>query len=192
MASRGPRRRQRSYQEIRREIRTGDVLLFQGRSPLSMVIRWGTDSPYSHCGIAAWWEHRLFVFESVGRGVHIVPVSRAVHSYDGRVDWWQVKPEFRPSVDLPTLVREAQTELGKPYAKRSLIRLAWRLLIGQYRNLPDRRKRAPALFCSQYVSQCYQRAGLDLQPETADACTSPADLARSEFLDFMAVLRASR
>ncbi len=183
------RGRQASYREVRSEIQTGDVLLFQGRSPLSMLIRWGTGSPYSHCGIAAWWDHRLFVFESVGHGVHVVPVSRAVDSYDGRVDWWSVKPQHRTAVCPTTLVREAQTELGKPYGKRSLFRLAWRMLLGHYRHRSDGKRRAPALFCSQYVSQCYQRAGLDLRPDAANDCTSPADLARSELLDFVAVLR---
>src|SRR5690349_25150850 len=30
------------YSDIRSQIRTGDILLFQGQSPLSRVIRWGS------------------------------------------------------------------------------------------------------------------------------------------------------
>src|SRR5688500_20257335 len=74
------------YTQIRGRIRTGDILLFQGTSPLSRLIRWGSGSEYSHAGFAAWWDGRLLVFQASGRGAEVLPASSAVDAYDGQVD----------------------------------------------------------------------------------------------------------
>lgn len=177
------------YGEVRSQIRTGDILLFQGKTVLSRFIRWGSDSTYSHVGMAAWWGPRLVVFQSAGRGVEMLPVSAAVDEYDGRVDWWPLVPPYDEQLDRNRLVDVAITELGKPYATVGLAKLVWRMVIGRFRGIPDPKADPEAMFCSQYVSYCYRSAGLDLRPNTPDMCTSPADLARSGRLELRAVLR---
>lgn len=181
-----PRKR---YADVRPHIRTGDILLFQGKSALSRFIRWGSDSTYSHAGMAAWWGPRLVVFQSAGRrGIEVLPVSRAVYDYDGRVDWWSLTEEHHAHLDRDRLVDVAITELGKPYATVGLAAVVWRMAIGRFRGTPDPKADPEAMFCSQYVSYCCRQAGLDLRPDTEDACTSPGDLATSGRLRLQAVL----
>src|SRR6187200_3309553 len=110
----GESRGQVLYPEARQEIKTGDVLLFRGTSAVSRIIRWGSRSPYSHAGLAAWWGDRLIVFQAVSHGAQVVPVSSAVDAYDGQVDWWAPKSESR--LDPELLINHAVTMLGRAYA----------------------------------------------------------------------------
>lgn len=176
--------------ETRARIRTGDVLLFQGKSWVSRVIRAGSKSAYSHAGLTAWWNDRLVVMQSAGRGVEVLPVSTAVDQYDGRVDWYTVKAHLDGKLDRDMLFEEAVDKLGTPYASVGLLELMWRMLIGTFRRTPDPKVRPEAMFCSQYVSYCYRQAGVDLREDTEDACTSPGDLQTCGKLDLMGVLHA--
>lgn len=185
--SAAPRER---YGDVRARVQTGDVLLFQGKSALSRFIRWGSDSTYSHAGMAAWWGPRLVVFQAVGHGVQVLPVSSAVDAYDGQVDWWPLVPAAEEQLDRQRLVDVAISQLGKPYARVGLVEVVWRMAIGRFRFTPDPKTDPEAMFCSQYVSYCYRQAGLDLRPDAEDACTSPGDLARSGRLYLRAVLHA--
>ena len=54
----------------------------------SRIIRWATGSPYSHAGLAVWWNERLMVLEAVGKGVVVTPLSANVRGYHGDVEWF--------------------------------------------------------------------------------------------------------
>ena len=179
------------YSDVRSQIRTGDVLLFQGSGMLSRVIRWGSRSAYSHAGFAAWWDGRLLVFQAASRGAEVLPVSSAVDAYDGQVDWYALREERNMQLDRQRLVTAAVTMLGRSYARRGLFALMLRMLHGRFRGLPDPKTSPDTIFCSQYVSYCYRQAGLDLVEGTDDGSTSPADLGRSPLLVRRGVLRAN-
>jgi hypothetical protein len=180
------------YTDIRSQIRTGDILLFQGTSPISRLIRWGSGSDYSHAGFAAWWDGRLLVFQASGRGAEVLPASSAVDAYDGQVDWFALDDEHHAKVDRHELVTTAVTLLGRAYSRLGLVQLMLRMARGRFRGLADAKVGPDAVFCSQYVSYCYRHAGLDLVEGTDDGSTSPADLARSPFLIRRGVLRANQ
>jgi uncharacterized protein YycO len=184
-----PKGRSLEYSENRQEIRTGDVLLFQGTSAVSRFIRWGSKSPYSHAGLALWWNERLLVVQSASRGVEILPASTAVERYDGQVDWWQPKIATRARLDFKALINAAFDELGKPFAVLPLVALVARMFKGEEWGNPDAGPNDHSYFCSQLVSRCYRKAGMDLVPNKADQDTSPGDLARCGHLDFLGVLR---
>jgi hypothetical protein len=175
------------YGEIRTRIRTGDVFLYQGTSLISRFIRWGSQSPYSHAGLALWCQDRLLVIQSASRGVEVVPASIAVKRYDGQVDWWQPKDPVRSALGIGTLANAAFDELGKPFAVLPLVALVARMFRRRDWNNPDMRA-SESYFCSQLVSRCYRKAGVDLVPQKADQDTSPGDLSRSGLLDFCGVL----
>jgi hypothetical protein len=78
-----------TYQEVRDQVRMGDILLFQGNMALSHAIRWASHGLYSHCALVApAWDQRILVMQAEMSGVEIVPASHAVDPYDGLVDWW--------------------------------------------------------------------------------------------------------
>ncbi|MFT3925692.1 MAG: hypothetical protein QM778_24335 [Myxococcales bacterium] len=176
------------YPSAREQIQTGDVLLFRGTSAVSRIIRWGSRSPYSHAGLAAWWGDRLIVFQAVSHGAQVIPLSSAVDAYDGQVDWWT--PHAGVTVDRERLVEHAVTMLGRAYAFHGVFDLMWRMTQRRFRGMKDRRAAPKELFCSQYVSYCYRKAGIDLVDGTDDGSTSPGDLANSGRLVFRGILHA--
>ena len=176
------------YSAVRESIRTGDVLLFRGTSLMSRVIRWGSDSVYSHAGFTAWWGGRLLVFQSTGRGAEVLPASAAVDAYDGQVDLFRLDDGLYAKLDTEALITQAVGLLGRQYATTSLVGLMWRMARRRFRGRPDATGEPTEVFCSQYVSYCFRAQGLDLVDGTDDASTSPGDLAGSPCLRLAAVL----
>lgn len=183
-----PRGEPVEYPDVRAQIQDGDVLLFQGTHWFSRFIRWGSGSAYSHAGVALWWGPRLMVVQAVGKGVEAVPLSVAVDRYSGQVDWYQPLPEVRARLRPDLFVTAALDEVGKPYAVRGLVRLAWLVWNGRLRKRRDPKRAARERFCSQLVSYCYRVAQADLVPGRADAHTSPADLATCGLLSLRGAL----
>jgi hypothetical protein len=180
----------RVYPDVRAQIRTGDVLLFRGRGPLSAFIRWGSESPYSHAGFAARWEDRVLVFQATGLGAAFLPLSAAVDAYDGAVDWFVPTPAARKQLDTTKLVNAAVSLLGRRYARAQVLSLMARIAVRKLGLEPDCHDAPRQLFCSQYVSYCYRLGGFDLVPHLPDTWTSPADIARSAGLVRAGTLRA--
>lgn len=171
-----------NYQTWRQHIRTGDLLLFRGDYMLSHMIESLSDSPYSHVAILARWKDRVVAFQADTRGVEILPVSRMICRYNGKVDWWSRVAGFGDEVFEEKLLDTALTLLGTRYGYWPLISLALRILLGRTLKARDAHATPDSLFCSQFVSQCYRVASdgrFDVNPSLNDASTSPADFVRS-------------
>lgn len=181
------------YDEVRSEIRTGDLLFFRGRGPFSRLIRRLSYSVYSHVGIPAWWSGHLIVFQSrLPVGVEVLPARRVVGRYDGQVDWWSVRADPPARLDRDRLLSVAVAELGKRYSFAGLFRAGWRLAGGRLVGRHDPVTLPESYFCSQFISACYREAGLDLAPDVEDALTSPGSIVRAGRVEMRAVLRRSR
>ena len=178
----------KSYQDLREQMKTGDLLLFRGNRLLSDVIERLSDSPYSHVAIVARWRDRVVAFQADLRGVEVLPASTMVCKYSGKVDWWSLKPELREGVfQEDALFNTALTLLGVKYAYLRLIELGLRIMLGRTLNPKDAHATPDSLFCSEFVSRCYRNAApddlLDVNKTANDACTSPADFATSGFFE---------
>ena len=79
------------YQDLRSQFKDGDILMFKGKGTLSSIIKWKTDSEYSHAGLTAWWNDRLMVLEAVGKGVEARPISYTLKQYHGSIDYFRPK-----------------------------------------------------------------------------------------------------
>jgi hypothetical protein len=176
------------YDDSRRLIRNGDVLMYRGRSLESRAVRWATRSRYSHAGLAVWWNGRLMVMEAVGRGVVVTPLSKNVAAYPGYVEWFTSVEEI-PDEERLVMVEFAQQELGKDYALWRAVLLGFRLLFQRDIEKRDRLRREVRLFCSHYVAQAYNAAGRDLKKGVSDRFMSPGDIASSPVLKRMGALR---
>jgi hypothetical protein len=178
----------RNYQSLRDDIRTGDLLLFRGKHFLSGMIEKLSSSPYSHVAILAKWHGRVLAFQADLRGVEVLPASRIVYQYDGGVDWWALKPEWRENGKFreDLLFDTALTLLGIKYGYWSLLGLALRIMLGRTLNPKDAKATPDSLFCSQFVSLCYRTAShkrMDVNRLVNDAATSPGDFAHSGFFE---------
>jgi len=166
----------------------GDVLLFSGRTPASLLIRLFTLSRYSHVGVALWWERRLMAVEAVGSGVRAWPLSDCVRHYEGRIGLYRTSPQVRERLDTGRIRDEATGYLGRRYAWWRLFRLAWYILVGKRPTGADSKKTPPEFICSSLVSRCYRIAGVDLVPRVPDDFTTPAEIGCSEALTPVGVL----
>jgi hypothetical protein len=170
------------YEEVRLQIRNGDVIMYTGKKILSRLISWLIRSPYSHAGIAVWWNERLMVMEAVMRGVRIAPLSRNIYQHQGKVEWFSYKKEISEE-DRLKMVIFAQEELGKSYARWKAILFGLKILLNRNLSRKDQLRMENKLFCSQYVAQTYNSIGLDLKKNREDRFMSPGDIAKSPLLE---------
>jgi hypothetical protein len=178
----------KSYQDLREQIKTGDLLLFRGNRLLSGVIERLSDSPYSHVAILARWHDRVVAFQADLRGVEVLPASAMVCKYSGKVDWWALRPDLRAGTfKEEALFDTALTLLGIKYGYWRLVELGVRIMLGRTLNPKDAHATPDSLFCSEFVSRCYRNAApgeaLDVNKTANDASTSPADFAASGFFE---------
>lgn len=178
----------KTYQDLRHQIRTGDLLLFRGNRLISGWIEELSDSPYSHCAILARWEERIIAFQADLRGVEILPASTMVCKYQGKVDWWSLNDRWRGpgGLDDRLLLDTALTLLGIKYGYWALIKLGLRILFGRALNPRQAHATPDTLFCSQFMSLVFRTASheaIRVNPAANDASTSPADFANSGFFD---------
>jgi hypothetical protein len=179
--------RQLQYAAIRDRVEDADIFLFRGTILFSRIIEEVSHGAYSHCAIAANWSERKMLLQAeLMGGVQAVPLSVAAGTYNGRVDWYKIAPEWRAKLDIPALLAEARADLGLTYATIELLRVAAHSLFGA--KLPQDCDNPHALFCSQYVERCFRKAGLPLCPQSSDVGTSPSQIAASEVLRFQGVI----
>jgi hypothetical protein len=174
--------KQSKYNEVRLQIKNGDVILYTGKKIFSKLISWLTRSPYSHAGIAVWWNERLMVMEAVMGGVRIAPLSRNIYQHKGNVEWFSSKKEISDE-DRLRMVIFAQEELGKSYARWKAVLFGLKILLNRDLSRKDQLRMENKLFCSQYVAQIYNSIGLDLKKNREDRFMSPGDVARSPLLE---------
>ncbi len=177
-----------SYSGSRKKIRNADILLYRGTSRLSRLIQLLTRSPYSHAGLAVWWNGRLMVMEAVGKGIVVTPMSANVAHYDGGVEWYQHRDNI-PEKSRKKMLEFAQQQLGKEYSFLGLFAFLLYKIFPWRNEKVDDLCRSKRLFCSFYVAQVYNSIGLDLKNNRADRFMSPRDIASSEKLKKVAVLK---
>ena len=174
-----------SYLDIRKTLQDADVLMFRGTRPISRMLQAGAQSSYSHCGLVAWWHRRAMLLQAESACIQAVPLSIALQSYPGEVDWYQIRPQYRQLISVSRIIEEAQVNLGLAYGKTALLRTILHDVVGL--KLPVDCEHPEALFCSQYVARCFRRAGLPLQPQS-DIATFPSEIALSPILRFIGTI----
>ncbi|MGH7436743.1 MAG: hypothetical protein ACRENE_13805 [Polyangiaceae bacterium] len=171
------------YNDVRSQIDDGDIILFRGTILLSRIIELISHGDYSHCALAANWGERKMILQAelVG-GVQAVPLSIAVGTYKGRVDWFRIAPAARAKLDIAALMAEARADLGLGYAREGMLKAAEHFLFGAH--ITEDPKDPRALFCSQYVERCYRQAGVRLSTD-GDNVTSPTEISSSKAIEYV-------
>lgn len=180
----------RKYGEVRERIETGDLFMFSGDHPVSGLIRWASQSQYSHCGLAAWWGDSLMVLQADHDGIEARPVSEKIFGrprneildrnergdYKGIVDWWRLVPP-EGSQEAPSrerLLASAIDLLGGDFATLGLVRVFFHTVFGRVQGHAELRSHPNAMFCSQFLSTAMRKAGWpDPAPRVPDHLTSP-------------------
>jgi hypothetical protein len=181
----------RPYDEVRGEVRTGDLILCSGSSSFSRLIRWATGSPWSHVAMAVRLDaiDQVIVMESVERiGVRAVALksfltrdSNGRKPYPGRLllarhDEWAAKAT--PD-GLKAMADFCATRMGAPFRPSEITRIGLRILLGALDvRVPGRLNPDDAFICSEYVAKAYERVGIRF-PWDGRGFIAPSDIAEA-------------
>ncbi len=179
-----------TYNDVRSQIKNGDVFMYRGKTFQSSIIQWVTRSPYSHAGITAWWNERLMVMEA-----RATALSQSFLTKCRTVPWRRGLVHTNPEIteeDRLKMVIFAQEELGKTYGRWKTIVLGIQTLFQRNPDKRDRLRKQKKLFCSEYISQIYNSIGLDLQKKMSDHFMKPADIANSPLLENKGTVKTSK
>lgn len=115
------------YDQVRKNMRPGDVIAFAGNGPVSEIIMRTTQSNVSHVGVILQSEPvagepgsgTFQVIESTsldGRvGVTISRLSERIQSYEGKVWWLPLRDSVRQRMDVEAFRQFLLQQEGKPY-----------------------------------------------------------------------------
>jgi len=174
-----------TYDEIRPNLRTGDIVLFSGKGGISEWIKFGSFSRWSHVGLVVQvdeWDMALLwestTLSSIAdlesgekrQGVQLVPLSARIAAYDGEAAVRHIK---LPLTDIQRNAlrdfREAMKGRAYEASKMQLVRS----LFDQFG--PENVTDLSSLFCSEMVAEALMRMGL-LDPSLPSNEYTPKDL----------------
>jgi cell wall-associated NlpC family hydrolase len=178
----------RLYDDVRSELRSGDLVFCSGSYLFSGLIQRFTRSVWSHVGIVHRDDNlqRMFILESeTGIGVRLVPISKYLRDYHGRrrpyrgqIVIARVQPAPAES-DGWRAVSFGMDLLTKPYDNYEILRIAARIAFRRGRRVQDRK-----FICSELVDECFRAAGVRFARR--DNYVSPDDIWRDPSVALLA------
>ena len=144
------------YYGIRKQIKDGDIFLYNGSGVMSSAIHYFDNDYYNHTGIAFWLKDRLFTVEMWSNGIQIIPLSRRVKSYNNFCFLRPMVNEQKIKDGIYDMISKVERDIKYNYALLPRIALYKKTgidLVGM-----DNRKRD---ICSELVQQYTNVLGLD-------------------------------
>jgi hypothetical protein len=186
------------YQDIRSQLKTGDVLLFSGKGQISEGIKFFTLSKWSHVGMVYRFDDPLdpdgsvFCWESttlcdiadadtgkLTRGVQRVELSERLERCFAKGYEISVRSLSKALTDdmVRALNTFRHTVSGTPYEKNKieLIKSAYDGIFG------DNKEDLSSLFCSELVAEAYQKMGILTEAKPSNEYT-PKDFSSEKTL----------
>lgn len=200
-----PRQPAVGYAELRRELRSGDLLLCSGTGMFSRMIQAVSESVWSHVAFVMRLDaiDRVMVLESLEPiGVRTVPLRKYLEDYDSHGNPYPGRLAVVRHADFAERAdQEALRRLGKfavdlfgyPYDKDEIAKIAARIVaskIGFTRRVRQAVKRDREYICSEYVWECYKSLGIHIDYDRR-GFIAPADFARARGVQLQAVVRFS-
>jgi hypothetical protein len=151
------------YNDIRTNLKSGDLLFASGDYLVSKAIQKVTNSPWSHVGIVFNLDSidRMLLLESVeDMGVRFAPLSKYIVDYEkGKPYKGQVALARCANVNadiITGLARFGIDELTRPYDKDEIAKIMARVVLGVGKKTRDRE-----YICSELVYECFSKAGVE-------------------------------
>ena len=116
-------RQNRSYIDVRGEIRDADLLLFRRRNWYTRMIAVAGRSQYVHAALAGWWKDRLMCVEMTSGGGRAQLLSNIVDRWPGVCDVYRANAARR-RFSRERAVAAMIAITGKPYGWLNLCRAA--------------------------------------------------------------------
>lgn len=176
------------YENIRHEIKSGDILLCSGNSVFSSMIQKATNSMWSHVAFVLRLDviDRIMVLESVESiGVRTVPLSSYIRDYCGSGKGYPGEIMLARHDDvkqerMKDLSKIAVSLLGHPYATQEILNIAARISMGHL-GIINQPTPVPTqqFICSEYAYICFKSIGVEIEYDQL-GFIAPADFANSE------------
>ncbi len=154
--------KQASYEDIRHEMKVGDVIGFGGKGLVSAVIKAKTDCKVSHVGVVlssmtADGCSMVMLMESTSlgdgfAGVQVTRMSDHVKNYEGQLWWLPMKEKCRLSFNPGRFQEFMWQQEGKPYDAIQAIGSALDKI------MPDNTEDLTKVFCSELVTAGFEVA----------------------------------
>lgn len=159
-----------TYDDVRNNLDTGDIVLFSGKGLISMGLKIGALCTWSHVAmvvrvkepdVALLYQStpvckaKDFMDGILKNGVQINVLSEAVKTYNGKVAIRHLSVARTPEM-LNGLSRFRQKVKNRPYEDRiiDMVKAVWDGPLGHVD------EDLSSLFCSELVAEAYQRMGL--------------------------------
>jgi hypothetical protein len=188
----------RAYEQVRGEIRDGDLLLCSATDFGSRMIRWATKSQWSHIAIAFRMEEidRVLALECVERiGVRAVPISDFITRtssgqtpYPGKILLARHTALATEADRTPLLKMNAFAfdRLGDRFSNRETAKIALRIACGRLNlRMPRILGADDEYICSEYVARCFAAIGLPI-PWDGLGFVAPGDFAQDPRIEAVA------
>ncbi len=178
------------YNVLRKNLRTGDKVLFQGKGLISLIIRFLTwMKAWSHIGVIIRIQNNVFILESTSlkkgkKGVQIDYFTSVLERYKGIIAVRRVIG-MKNNPHVVKVYKEIRDEmLGKDYEKKLLQLLGAALPWQNQRDLSS-------IFCSELVAEGDIRLGL-LPESPASNEYTPNDYAEGGIVEKRMKIQTNR
>ena len=176
-----------SYQNIRTELDTGDIVIFGGQYRMSKIIRLVTRFPASHVASIIRENDRIgFIEASEGdmyperEGVIISQFSNSIPFYKGDIWIARLAADVRKKADIEKMKVFLKEQVGKGYDYHNMPKAGFDFLdrIGITRS----EENLSQMFCSELVAAGLKAAGI--LPEDINVSeVSPADIVKYKIFE---------
>ena len=194
-----PSLRPRKYDDVRDDIKSGDILLCSGSAMFSKLIQRATRSVWSHVGFVIRLDTigRVMVLESVESiGVRTVPLSHYVRDYKGDGKGYPGKLLLArhggfsavKARNLNKMSQFAVDLFGYPYDTDEIVRIAARIAKSFLGFTKNEVKRDREFICSEYAWECYKGVGIKV-PYDKRGFIAPKDFAKDPKVTSVAAIK---
>ncbi|PFN03466.1 hypothetical protein COJ51_16195 [Bacillus thuringiensis] len=156
-----------SYEQAKKEIQTGDILLCSGNYLVSELIKKASDSIFSHVGVLFHWDNHIIILESVeDDGVRAVPLSHYMYNYENSKkkyngEIYVARHKEIENYDFCTgkikkMFEKALDFLNRDYDKDEIAKIVARIGLGIGRHKDD-----DEYICSEFVDECFKQLEIE-------------------------------
>lgn len=169
-----------SYHELSQVVHSGDILFYSGEDEVSKLIRWATNSMWSHVGILIKLDvlNRILLLESVENvGVRLIPLSKYIKNIEREEEeedfFARLVIARHCSMDdrkIQTMLNFGIDQITRPYDREEIQRIMIRIAKGE-----GKAERDKAYMCSELVYECFRKVGIEI-PYNHLGFISPEDI----------------
>ncbi len=177
----------RTYSEIRSDLKTGDLVFCSGKYWISGVIRYFSNSLFSHVGIIYRDEKmdRVMILEAeIIYGVRFAPLSKYLKDYHGNHRPYKGKmilarlKQHLNEEELKQVISFGMDELTRPYDNWEIVRILMRVLFKK-----GRKERNRSYICSELVTSSLKNVKIVFKPN--NTYISPDEIYKDPRIEFV-------